>query len=87
MRLGIDVGGTHTDAVIMTGSEILAWHKALTSADILGGIATALREVLRQSGCSKAAINSVMIGTTQLTNAVVSRQGLHRTLAARISLA
>jgi len=86
MRLGIDVGGTHTDAVIMAGSDILASHKALTSADIMGGIANALAEVLRQSGCEVSAIESVMIGTTQLTNAVVSRKGLHRTLAARISL-
>jgi len=86
MRLGIDVGGTHTDAVIMTGSEILGQHKALTTPDIIGGIVEALAEVLRQSDCEAAAIESVMIGTTQFTNAVVARRGLHRTLAARISL-
>lgn len=86
MRLGIDVGGTHTDAVIMTGSEILGQHKALTTPDIIGGIVEALVEVLRQSDCKAAAIESVMIGTTQFTNAVVARRGLHRTLAARISL-
>jgi N-methylhydantoinase A/oxoprolinase/acetone carboxylase beta subunit len=86
MRLGIDVGGTHTDAVIMTGSEILGRHKALTTADIIRGIVEALAEALRQSDCRASAIESVMIGTTQFTNAVVARQGLHRTLAARISL-
>jgi N-methylhydantoinase A/oxoprolinase/acetone carboxylase beta subunit len=86
MRLGIDVGGTHTDAVIMTGSEIIGSHKALTTPDIIGGIVAALAEVLRQSDCRAAAIESVMIGTTQFTNAVVARRGLHRTLAARISL-
>jgi len=86
MRLGIDVGGTHTDAVVMTGSEILGRHKALTTPDILGGIVEALVEVLQQSNCSTTAIESVMIGTTQFTNAVVARRGLHRTLAARISL-
>ncbi len=86
MRLGIDVGGTHTDAVIMTGSEILGRHKALTTPDIIGGIVEALAEVLRQSDCKATSIESVMIGTTQFTNAVVARRGLHRTLAARISL-
>jgi len=86
MRLGIDVGGTHTDAVIMTGSEILGRHKALTTPDIIGGIVEALAAVLRQSDCKATSIESVMIGTTQFTNAVVARRGLHRTLAARISL-
>lgn len=86
MRLGIDVGGTHTDAVVMTGTEILGRHKALTTPDILGGIVEALTEVLQQSDCKTTAIESVMIGTTQFTNSVVARRGLHRTLAARISL-
>jgi len=86
MRLGIDVGGTHTDAVIMMGSEILGQYKALTTPDILGGIGDALAAVLEQSGDRAPAITSVMIGTTQFTNAVVARRGLHRTLAARISL-
>jgi N-methylhydantoinase A/oxoprolinase/acetone carboxylase beta subunit len=86
MRLGVDVGGTHTDAVIMTGNEILARHKALTTPDIMGGIVEALDAVVKHSNCRPAKIESVMIGTTQFTNAVVSRRGLHRTLAARISL-
>ncbi|MBJ89304.1 MAG: hydantoinase subunit beta [Woeseia sp.] len=86
MRIGIDVGGTHTDAVVMTGDEILGHHKALTTPDILGGIVEALAEVVDQSGCEPGNIQSVMIGTTQFTNAVVARRGLHQTLAARISL-
>lgn len=86
MRLGIDVGGTHTDAVVMTGNDILGRHKALTTPDILGGIVEALAEVLQQSDCKTTAIASVMIGTTQFTNSVVARRGLHRTFAARVSL-
>ena len=86
MRIGIDVGGTHTDAVVMTGDEILGHHKALTTPDILCGIVEALAEVVGQSGCEPGNIQSVMIGTTQFTNAVVARRGLHQTLAARISL-
>ncbi len=27
MRIGIDVGGTNTDAVLMDGTNVLAWHK------------------------------------------------------------
>ena len=36
MRIGIDVGGTHTDAVLMNGMEILCAYKALTSSDASG---------------------------------------------------
>ena len=86
MRLGIDVGGTHTDAVVMTGSEILGYNKALTTTDIHGGIVEALVGVVQQSNCKTEAIQSVMIGTTQFTNSVVACRGLHQTLAARISL-
>ena len=77
MRLGIDVGGTHTDAVIMMGSEILGQYKALTTPDILGGIGDALAAVLEQSGDRAPAITSVMIGTTQFTNAVVALSLIH----------
>ena len=86
MRLGIDVGGTYTDAVVMTGSDILASHKALTTPDILTGIVDALTEVLRHSGCGTESIECVMIGTTQFTNALVARRDLHRVFAVRISL-
>ena len=34
VRIGIDVGGTHTDAVILDGDDIVAFTKALTSAEL-----------------------------------------------------
>ncbi|QYC42356.1 Acetophenone carboxylase gamma subunit [Nonomuraea coxensis DSM 45129] len=46
MRVGIDVGGTHTDAVLMAGSTVLAEVKAPTTADVTGGIVAALRRLL-----------------------------------------
>jgi N-methylhydantoinase A/oxoprolinase/acetone carboxylase beta subunit len=84
MRIGIDVGGTHTDAVLVNGSEILASTKALTSADVLSGILNALNTILNQASVKPSSIEAIMIGTTQFTNAVVERRELSKVAAIRI---
>ncbi|BDX08649.1 hydantoinase/oxoprolinase family protein [Planctobacterium marinum] len=86
MRIGIDVGGTHTDAVLMHGDNLLAATKALTSQDVTSGIVSALRTVIKESGIKAQQIQSVMIGTTQFTNAVVERRELAPTAIIRLSL-
>lgn len=86
MRIGIDVGGTHTDAVILDGDEVVAATKALTSADVMGGVTAALDEVLAQSAIAQSRIDTVMIGTTQFTNAIVERRALSPTAIIRIGL-
>ena len=43
MRIGIDVGGTNTDAVLMDGTEVLSSVKTATTPDVTAGIVTALR--------------------------------------------
>ncbi|MCC2607158.1 hydantoinase/oxoprolinase family protein [Planctobacterium marinum] len=85
MRIGIDVGGTHTDAVLMQGEQLLAATKALTSQDVLSGIIQALRQVIQDAAISATQIQSVMIGTTQFTNAVVERRELAPTAIIRMS--
>ena len=85
-RIGIDVGGTNTDAVLMDGLEVMAWHKTPTTADVGGGIVAALESVLGQSGIGAAEIGSVMIGTTHFTNAVVERKRLLPVAAVRLGL-
>jgi N-methylhydantoinase A/oxoprolinase/acetone carboxylase beta subunit len=86
MRIGIDVGGTHTDAVILDGDRIIAATKALTSADVVGGITDALDTLLKDGAVSQSAIKTVMIGTTQFTNAIVERKELAPVAAVRICL-
>lgn len=86
MRIGIDVGGTHTDAVILDGARLLASTKALTSADVITGITTALDTVLADAGIAQKDIQATMIGTTQFTNAVVERRELSPVAAIRIGL-
>jgi N-methylhydantoinase A/oxoprolinase/acetone carboxylase beta subunit len=84
MRIGIDVGGTHTDAVLMDGDKVLASTKALTSADVISGIKNAFATIL--DGVPTGKIETVMIGTTQFTNAVVERRELTPVAAIRIGL-
>ncbi len=86
MKLGVDVGGTHTDAVIVDGDQILASYKAATTGDITSGIREALQQVLLQSKARLSDLQSVVIGTTSFTNAVVERRHLSRTAAVRIGL-
>ena len=86
MRIGLDVGGTHTDAVILEGDRVIAATKALTSADVVSGISSALDEILSMGGVKEHQIETVMIGTTQFTNAVIERRSLTRMAAVRIGL-
>lgn len=86
MRIGIDVGGTHTDAVLLHGDEVVASTKALTSADVSSGILEALETILSDSGVAEDSIEAVMLGTTQFTNAVVQRRELSEVAAIRIGL-
>lgn len=86
MKIGVDVGGTHTDAVVMQGKEILASHKALTSSDVKQGIIEALDAVMSAAGLGPEQIDAVMIGTTHFTNAVIERKQLTETAIIRACL-
>lgn len=83
-RIGIDVGGTHTDAVLLDGKTVMATHKALTSADVSSGILEALEQLLADYPGIEPDIDAVMLGTTQFTNAVIERQELSSVAAIRI---
>ena len=86
IRIGIDVGGTNTDAVLMDGTKVVAGVKAPTSADVMTGVVQALRDVLSASGRHATAVDVVMIGTTHFTNAVVQRRDLAQTACVRLCL-
>lgn len=81
MHIGIDVGGTNTDAVVVEGRRVLAEVKTPTTADVTGGIRTALGELT----FSTNDVTAVMIGTTHFTNAVVERRRLVPTAAVRLA--
>ncbi len=55
-RLGIDVGGTNTDAVILDrADQVLAKAKVPTTHDVTGGIVAALKTVIGTSGVEASA--------------------------------
>jgi len=84
-RLGIDVGGTHTDAVILDEkNRLVAKTKARTTADVTGGILQALRQILQQPGVDPRYISVAMLGTTHCTNAITERKHLSKVAAIRI---
>jgi N-methylhydantoinase A/oxoprolinase/acetone carboxylase beta subunit len=70
MRLGIDVGGTHTDAVLIGEKEIVSKAKVPTDHEkLITSIRSALREVLR--GNDPRLVRSLNLSTTLCTNAIV----------------
>lgn len=85
-RLGIDVGGTNTDAVIMVGDEVLASAKRLTTPEVGDGVNSAIEAVLESAGLRARDLGNVMVGTTQFINAFVQRRHLQRVAAVRVSL-
>ena len=86
LRIGVDVGGTNTDAVLMDGRMVLASHKTPSSSNISDGIISAITSILTDSNTSTQDIRAVMIGTTQFTNAFVERRNLSRVGVIRLGL-
>ncbi|GGG52286.1 hydantoinase [Caldovatus sediminis] len=78
-RIGIDVGGTNTDAVLIEAGRLLRSVKAPTTEDVTGGIVAALQRLAPGPG-----VDAVMIGTTHFVNAVVQRRHLARVGGLRI---
>ena len=84
LRIGIDVGGTHTDAVLVEGDQLLQATKVLTTSDVLSGVIDALDHVTTDLD-AQAQVEAVMLGTTQFTNAVVERRDLVPVAAIRVA--
>ena len=70
MLLGLDVGGTFTDAVIIDGHRVVATAKRRTTKDnLMNGIGEALDAVLED--CDTSNIEQVTLSTTVVTNTIV----------------
>ena len=70
LRLGVDVGGTNTDAVVLDAEDrLLAKAKVPTTPDVTKGIEAALAGVAEQ--VDRARITHAMFGTTHATNAIL----------------
>lgn len=92
-RIGVDVGGTNTDAAILDvhalnepGRGVLASHKSSTTPDITSGIEAAIAAILKSSAVDQRRVLSVTIGTTHFINALIEADArrLDRVAAVRL---
>ena len=66
--VGVDIGGTNTDAVLVKNREILNSIKVTTSDDIGSGVINAIKQLL--VGHNREEVRRVALGTTQFINAL-----------------
>jgi len=84
-RIGIDVGGTNTDAVLIVDEKVVHSVKRPTTADVTSGILDAL-QALRANPAAAVPVDAVVIGTTHFVNAVVQRRHVQKVAAIRIGM-
>ncbi|MTT32194.1 hydantoinase/oxoprolinase family protein [Terrilactibacillus sp. BCM23-1] len=86
-KIGIDVGGTNTDAVVLDKqNHVIAEVKSSTTEDVESGIYQALEKILEVSQVDPKDIDTVMLGTTHATNAIIERSRLTKIACVRICL-
>jgi N-methylhydantoinase A/oxoprolinase/acetone carboxylase beta subunit len=85
-RIGIDVGGTNTDAVLIDEGKVIRAVKAPTSQDVTTGILDSLRGLAATGVLKGRQIDAVMIGTTHFVNAVIQRRNLTKVAALRLGM-
>jgi N-methylhydantoinase A len=75
-RLGVDVGGTFTDLVLVAPDGSVSTRKVLsTASNYAEAIVQGTRELLGAAGETAAGIEEVIHGTTVATNAILERRG------------
>ena len=74
MILGIDVGGTHTDAVLLDSRfDVVEWAKVLTNPDnLIDSFREATSRVLNGKNLTK--LERIVLSTTMSTNAIVQNK-------------
>ncbi|MFY2824519.1 hydantoinase/oxoprolinase family protein [Ruegeria sp. MALMAid1280] len=77
LALGVDTGGTYTDAVLVRDErEVIASAKSLTTrADLAIGVGKAIQAVLDAAQVAPEQISMASLSTTLATNALVEGQG------------
>jgi N-methylhydantoinase A/oxoprolinase/acetone carboxylase beta subunit len=85
-KIGIDIGGTNTDIVLVDlQTTIVAHAKTITTPDINTGVKTALKQIINETKVSSDDITGIFLGTTQAANAVHQRSNLYRVGVIRIA--
>jgi N-methylhydantoinase A len=75
-RLGVDVGGTFTDLVLLTPDGSLVTRKVLsTSGNYAEAIFAGIADVLQEASVAGGDVKELIHGTTVATNAIIERRG------------
>src|SRR5690349_9445556 len=75
MLLGVDVGGTFTDAVLATGGRLVTAKAPTTPEDQSEGVLAAVQAVLERAGEDAEGVEEFAHGTTAATNALLEGRG------------
>ncbi|HWA54364.1 MAG TPA: hydantoinase/oxoprolinase family protein [Solirubrobacterales bacterium] len=87
MLLGVDVGGTFTDAVLFDGEELYTAKLPTTPEDQSRAVIAAVEEVLRRAGRDGAEVEAFAHGMTVGTNALLEERGARTALIATAGFA
>src|SRR5258705_12070502 len=82
MLLGVDVGGTFTDAALLDGEVLHTAKVPSTPEDQSRGVMAAVEEVLHRASAEPAAVRSFTHGMTVGTNALLEERGARPALVA-----
>jgi N-methylhydantoinase A len=75
-RVGVDIGGTFTDIVLLGADGRIHTKKVSSSVDDYArAIGEGLREVFQETGLGGAAVDEVLHGTTVASNAILELRG------------
>ncbi|TEB06843.1 Acetophenone carboxylase gamma subunit [Pelotomaculum schinkii] len=72
MYIGVDVGGTYTDAVLLEKNQIKASAKAPSGKNLLSSILEAIDKVLQ--GVDPGRLKRIVFSTTMITNLIAERK-------------
>lgn len=82
--IGIDIGGTNTDAVLVDKCQnILQAAKTLTTENIVDGFKNSIKQIISSDHINK--IGAIFVGTTHATNAILQQKNLYTVGLIRIA--
>lgn len=86
LRIGIDIGGTNTDAVLVDAKDqIKAIVKTTTTAPMETGFLAAMERILSERNVNREDIEAVLVGTTHATNAILEGKDLYKVAVLRLA--
>ena len=84
--IGIDIGGTNTDAVLVDAAKRIVAHcKVTTTVPMEVGFSRAIDSILAHPGIEALDIGAIYVGTTHATNAILQCQDLYKVGVIRLA--